>query len=294
MDGPLTEGSLARLCLANDAVTGNLQGMSDDALMNRFELAQVATRAAGKLTLQYFRKSVEVQRKSDSTPVTDADRNAELYLREQIGAAFPADGIVGEEFPEVRGSSGYRWILDPIDGTKTFVCGVPLFGTLVGVEYEGRSVAGVIDMPALNECVYAAKGHGAWYQTGGDAPTAARVSNCARLEDGLVVTSQIDTFRERGAWDAYRQLETGAWVTRTWGDCYGYLLVATGRAAVMIDPIMSIWDAAALQPILEEAGGVFTDWQGQATIHGGEGIGTNQQILEEVLKITRPFAAKSS
>ncbi len=270
--------------------------MADDhhSLDARLNLARQAARDAGELTLKYFRSDrFTVERKADDSPVTIADREAERLLREQIEAAFPDDAIVGEEFGQREGSSGYRWILDPIDGTTSFISGVPLYGTLIGVEYKQRSIAGVIRLPAMDECVFAAEGCGAWYETGNNAPQAARVSSCESLADGLFVTSQIDLYERRNAWQVFHELERHAYITRTWGDCYGYLLIVTGRAEVMVDPVMSVWDAAALQPILEEAGGTFTDWQGNRTIYHGEGIGTNRRVLEEVLTITRPHTRPS-
>ncbi len=267
--------------------------MSPDsqALDVRLSLARQAARDAGQLTLKYFRSDrFTVQRKDDDSPVTIADHEAEKLLREQIEGAFPDDAIVGEEFGQREGESGYRWILDPIDGTTAFISGVPLYGTLVGVEFNQRSIAGVIYIPPLDECVYAGVGRGAWYVQGTGPPAAARVSSCESLADGLFVTSQIDLYEKRDAWQAFRELQRRAYITRTWGDCYGYLLVATGRAEVMVDPSMRVWDAAALQPILEEAGGTFTDWQGHRTIYHGEGIGTNRRVLEEVLTVTRPHA----
>ena len=246
--------------------------------------------AAGEITLQYFQqRNYEIERKSDHSPVTVADRAAESLMRERIVRDFPHDAIIGEEFGETEGTSGYRWILDPIDGTKSFIFGVPLYGTMVGVECEGRSVAGVVNVPALGECVYAAVGTGCHYRRQGAADVRTRVSSTRRLEAGLLLTSQIDSFAARGAADAFLQLQRKAYVTRTWGDCYGYLLVATGRAEVMIDPVMNVWDAAAIQPILEEAGGSFTDWQGRPTIYAGEAVGTNGLVLEEVLEITRRY-----
>ena len=268
--------------------------LDDQALETRLTLARQAARDAGRSTLEYFRSDrFTVQRKNDDSPVTVADHQAERILREQIEAQFPDDAIVGEEFGQREGGSGYRWILDPIDGTTSFISGVPLYGTLVGVEFGQRSVAGVIFIPALDEGVYAAVGSGAWYWQGSSEPQAARVSSCESLADGLFVTSQVDLFEKRDAWQAFRDLQRHAYITRTWGDCYGYLLVATGRAEVMVDPAMRIWDAAALQPILEEAGGTFTDWQGNRTIYHGEGIGTNRRVLEEVLAVTRPHTTPS-
>lgn len=271
-----------------------MMNLDSSALDDRLELARAAATEAGDLTLSYFRTDrFAIERKEDDSPVTIADREAEQLLREQVRRAFPRDAIVGEEFGHQEGDSGFRWILDPIDGTKSFVSGVPLYGTLVGVEYQQRSIAGVIYIPALRECVYAAEGLGAWYVSGSDKPTAARVSSRERLAEGLFLTSQIDLFDARDAGPVFRELQRRADVTRTWGDCYGYLLVATGRAEVMVDPVMKVWDAAALQPILEEAGGTFTDWRGNRTIYHGEGIATNRRVLEEVLEVTRPHAELS-
>lgn len=256
----------------------------------RLELALAAAREAGDITLKYFRENnYAVELKRDQSPVTVADREAEQYLRGRIAAAFPGDAILGEEFPEVPGDSGYRWILDPIDGTKSFISGVPLYGALIGVEFEGRSVVGVIHIPALDETGYAAKGQGAWIVRGGRQPVPARVSGTGRLADALFCTSEVKTFTKTGRREAFDAFDRACRLTRTWGDCYGYLLVASGRADVMVDPMMNVWDCAALQPIIEEAGGTFTDWQGEPTIHGRESIATNSLLFDEVLAISRRF-----
>lgn len=163
----------------------------------RLNLAVEAAREAGEITLEYFRRDdLEVERKGDDSPVTVADRAAEQHLRQRIAEAFAEDGILGEEFPERPGSSGYRWILDPIDGTKSFIHGVPLYGTLVGVECEGESVIGVILIPALDECVYASIGQGAWYTSGGDPPRLARVSDKIQLAESCFLTSEVGSFDE--------------------------------------------------------------------------------------------------
>lgn len=262
--------------------------MSDSDISARLELALSAGRDAGRLTLDYFcQDGLEVELKADHSPVTAADRGAEQLLRERIAAAFPGDSILGEEYGEEPGTSGYRWILDPIDGTKSFVHGVPLYGTMIGVEFEGRSVVGLVYVPPLDECVYAAVGHGAFHTVRGSVPRRCHVSRRTSAAEGLFLTTAVNSFvGRRGAYD---ELERTFRLTRTWGDCYGYLLVATGRAECMVDPIMNVWDAAALQPILEEAGGTFTDWHGQPTIHSGEGVATNGFVLDEVLAITRRF-----
>ena len=261
----------------------------DDQLASRLELATAIGVEAGKLTLEYFQNDVKVERKHDNSPVTIADREAEQLLRGRISREFPDDAILGEEFGEQDGSSGYRWILDPIDGTKSFISGVPLYGTLVAVESQSQALLGVMHIPGTDECIYAARGGGAWYRRGTTDAVPARVSRCPSLANGLFTTTQIDLFDQRGARDAFDRLQDAAWMTRTWGDCYGYLLVATGRALVMVDPMMSIWDMAALQPILEEAGGTFTDWQGHATIHAQDGVATNGKVFEEVMNVTRDF-----
>ena len=252
----------------------------------RLELALEAAEEAGKITLDYFRRDdLEVQRKGDDSPVTAADREAEAHLRRRIAEAFPTDGILGEELPERQGTSGYRWILDPIDGTKSFIHGVPLYGTLVAVEHDTQSVVGVILIPALGECVYAAAGQGAWYVSGDDSPRRAQVSECPRLAESLFLTSEVASFDRVGRRDVFDRLQAAARLTRTWGDCYGYLMVATGRAELMVDPLMKVWDAAALLPILEEAGGRFTDWQGRRSIRSGHGIATNGRLMDQVLAI---------
>lgn len=261
-------------------------------IRRRLELALEAGRQAGRRTLDFFQQEeCAVQRKADDSPVTVADRTAEQMLCERIAQAFPTDGIVGEEFGTVPGRSDFTWILDPIDGTKSFIHGVPLYGTMIGITCQERALAGLVYFPALDEAIHAMTGEGAWHVRGQQPPRRARVSTKARLADGLFVTSQIDSFARRGAAAVFQALQDAAWITRTWGDCYGYLLVATGRAEVMIDPILNVWDAAAVQPIIEEAGGSFTDWAGRSTIQAGEAVATNGAVLAEVLRVTAPFAA---
>jgi histidinol-phosphatase len=255
-----------------------------DDLQPRLALAVQAAREAGRITLEYFlRDDLDVELKCDDTPVTVADRRAEELLRQRLASAFPNDGIFGEEYSEQPGTSGFRWGLDPIDGTKSFIHGVPLFTTLIGVEFEGENVLGLIHAPAMDECVYAARGLGAWYVRGDLPPRRTRVSRRQGLAQALFVTSEVLSFDKTGRRTAYDRLQAASRLTRTWGDGYGYLMVATGRADVMIDPIMCPWDAIGLPSILEEAGGTFTDWRGNRTYQAGEGIATNGLLLEEVL-----------
>ena len=237
---------------------------------------------AGEITLQYFRKKPETSKKSDGSYVTIADRQAESYLRKRIAERFPGDGILGEEEGEVQGTSGRRWILDPIDGTFAFVHGVPLYGVLIAVEIEGEMTVGVVNIPALGEVVSAAKGLGCFFNG-----ERARVSTTAELKDALLLSTSFFECARYGFGLAAETLQARAKVSRTWGDCYGYVLVATGRADVMLDPVMNLWDCAPLLPIMEEAGGTFTDWRGERTASGGNAIATNGVLFEEVMNIVR-------
>jgi histidinol phosphatase-like enzyme (inositol monophosphatase family) len=257
-------------------------------LRPRLDLALSAARRAGDLILEHYQSAgLAVDRKRDSSPVTVADRNAEQFIRGEIARSFPADAILGEEFGEKPGTSGFRWILDPLDGTKSFIYGVPLFGTLVGVEHEGRCVIGVCHFPALRETAWGAIGHGAWWQRPNEARRPARVSTVADFSQSLFCFTTVQGFARIGRMDAFESLIGAAGIARGWGDCYGHVLVATGRAEVMVDPLMNPWDAAALVPIVEEAGGTFMDWNGTTSINSGNGISVNAALREQVLRITR-------
>jgi histidinol-phosphatase len=269
-----------------------------DALANamdgRVAFALDLATAASRETLKYFRTSqFQVEKKSDRSPVTLADKQSEQLVRNRIGQRFPSDSILGEEFGTISGSSEFEWIIDPIDGTKSFISGVPLYSTLVGMTHLGQPVIGVISIPALGELVIAAKGLGAWYGqlTLGSSPNVplplvrTQVSKQAELAEGLLVTSQVDNFERCDARDAYLALESEAYVTRTWGDGYGYLLVATGRAEAMVDPIVNPWDVAAVAPVIQEAGGKFSSWTGEFDIRAGNCLGTNGLVHANALRM---------
>jgi len=260
------------------------------AVAARLEVARTAARLAGADTLRWFGGSdIVVDTKSDNSPVTQADRAAEAILRRELLGAFPADAFLGEETGATPGTSGYEWIVDPIDGTKSFIRGVPLYATLVGCRHGGRGVLGVIAIPALDETVYAARGGGAWHARGGSAPVAARVSSRSSLDQALLCSSDFTSFRRwsggasRGV-AARERLERSCGVVRTWGDGYGYLLVATGRADVMIDPLLNAWDAAAVETVVTEAGGTFSDWLGHDSIESGDGVATNGLVHADLLR----------
>jgi histidinol-phosphatase len=261
----------------------------------RLDFAVKIAREAGLLTLSRFGSAnLQVEHKSDGTPVTLADREAEEYLRQQISQHYSKDGILGEELGITEGTSGYHWVLDPIDGTKSFIHGIPLYTTLVALLYADQPLLGVIFAPATHELLYAQTGNGCWYEANSHAASPAgdraQVSLITDLSDALFVTSDVESYttdRTVNASSVYDDLAGRCRLTRTWGDGYGYLLVATGRAEVMIDPEMSLWDSACLQPIITEAGGSFTDWQGKPSIHSGDVVATNEALAEQVLAITR-------
>lgn len=247
------------------------------------DLLAVATEAAylgGRRTLAYFNAGVAVETKADNTPVTRADREAEQIIRERISRSFPNHTIIGEEAGETRGNDSYRWIIDPIDGTKTFIHGVPFYGVLVGVEVSGVPAVGVVYLPALDEMVGAATDLGCWWNG-----RAAHVSAVSDLGEATLLTTSVNACMARS--DAYERLVARTKLQRTWGDCYGYVLVATGRAEMMLDPAMNPWDSAPLLPILREAGGQFTDWQGNPTIWGPDAVGTNAALHTQVLDVLR-------
>ncbi len=253
-------------------------------VQSRLQTACELARQAGEVTLRYFQKSdLEVQHKGDASPVTVADREAEQLLRERIAEAFPQDSIHGEEFGVQQGSSPFTWVLDPIDGTKSFIHGVPLYGTLIGLLRHGEPAAGVIHVPALEETVWGTPA-GAWYARRQEQPQPCRLRRCERLEQATLLTSEVEGFAATGTFAVLERLAGAANITRTWGDCYGYLLLATGRADVMIDPRMHLWDAVAVMAVIQGAGGAFTDWHGRPRPDGGNGIAAGPALMPAVLE----------
>lgn len=247
--------------------------MSADLLEAAAELA----RLTGDIALRHYRTGLTVETKKDGSPVTAADRAAEQAAREWVRRRFPDDGILGEEFGEERAGARRRWLIDPIDGTKSFVRGAPLWGSMVAL-CEGETVlAGAMCFPAIGEVIAAAPGAGCWWN--GSRCTVSRVSSAG---EATALTTD-GRFRERPERRAgWERVAAASNVARTWGDCFGYLLVATGRAELMCDPILSPWDSAALQPIITEAGGVFTDWSGRETAFGDSAVATNAALAAEL------------
>lgn len=244
------------------------------------DVAVDAAYLGGRRTLAYFNTGVEVETKADSTPVTRADRESEELIRERIARFFPTHEVVGEEGGTKKGDSRYRWIIDPIDGTKTFVHGVPFYGVLIGVEVEGEASVGVIYLPAFDEMVCAANGLGCLWNG-----RKAAVSKTAKLSDAVLLTTNVSSCMARS--DAYGKLAASTKFNRTWGDCYGYALVATGRAEIMMDPAMNPWDCAPMLPIMREAGGHFATWEGEPSIYGRDSYACNDALNEQVVAVLK-------
>jgi histidinol-phosphatase len=241
-------------------------------LPSLLEFAVDAAWAAGRVTLAHFQTDVDVERKADDSPVTVADRHAERLLRERIAARYPDHAILGEEYGAAGTHEHYRWVVDPIDGTKSFVSGVPFYGVLVGLEVDGVPAVGVCHFPALGETVSAATGLGCHWNG-----RRARVSLVDRIEEAALGYSDTRDLADRMGAD-WASLAHAVRIVRGWGDCYGHCLVATGRLDVMLDAAMNPWDCCALVPILQEAGGAFTDWTGAARIDGGDAYSTNGRL----------------
>ena len=256
------------------------------ALPSLLEAAVSFAHEAGEITLRHFGGVLAAESKSDGTPVTRADREAETLLRSRIRAAYPDHSVLGEEFGAEEGRAPVRWILDPIDGTRAFMRGVPLYAVLIGIEVRGLPAVGVAHFPALAETVAAAHGVGCrWWRGADRTPVPASVSRVDSRSKALALTTSVDRVRSSAIGPGWEALANSVEYTRGWGDAYGHILVATGRAEVMVDPVLSSWDAAPLLPIVREAGGRFTDLAGKETIHGGSGVSTNGRLHGEVLAV---------
>lgn len=280
----------ARVWLLLRSAADRLHAMSE--LSDRLDLAVRLVREAGQHALTYYMSdSMGLEFKADRTPVTRADREGEELIRRALDAEYSADAVSGEEFGEKAGSSGYRWYIDPIDGTESFVRGVPLFGVLAGIERAGEVVAGAVYFPALREIAYAAIGSGAWWARGVGAsslaeplrPMRARVSPVARLAEATLCATGLQNFAAIGKAEGFARLLSAVKHARGWSDCYGHYLVATGRTDIMIDPYLGAWDCAALLPIVAEAGGCFSSLRNEPHIFGGSGISTNGLLHSAVL-----------
>ncbi len=228
--------------------------------------------------LYYYRqKNLGVETKQDHTPVTIADQETESALRQAIRRRFPDHGIRGEEHADEQGSSDYSWIIDPIDGTKAFITGCPLFGTLIALLYKGVPVCGSISFPVLGEWIWG-DGKQSWRAT-----ETIQTGNKTSLKDATLLISDPRLVQEHQPQSRFDALWNAAPIARTWGDCFGYFLVATGKADVMLDPILSPWDLLPLIPVMRGAGAVITDWQGKPAETGTSAVACNPHLHRQLL-----------
>ena len=237
---------------------------------------------AGRLTLGYFGRAegLGLEHKADASPVTLADRGAEALIRRRIEARYPEHAVLGEEFGEDDKNATHRWLIDPIDGTKAFVRGVPLYGVLVGLEIEGRVEVGAAYFPALDEMCAAATGLGCTLNG-----RAVRVSSVQSLAQSTVGFTDVASFAKYNRAEAWARVAATAYDRRGWSDAYGHMLVATGRMEAMLDPVMNAWDCGPFPVLLREAGGYFGDWSGYETVYAEEGLSTTTALLPEVLEL---------
>jgi histidinol-phosphatase len=251
-------------------------------------LALALTDLADAITLSRFRATdLVVETKPDLTPVSEADRAVEERVRERLAAERPGDAVVGEEFgASVGEDTTRRWIIDPIDGTKNYVRGVPVWATLLALEEAGEVTTGVVSAPALHRRWWARRGDGAFVADGlAGSPRRIRVSGVRSLEDAHFIFAGLEDWTTQGRLDGLLALGARCWRTRGLGDLWSYMLVAEGGAEIGIDPTVSLWDLAAPQIVVEEAGGRFTDFSGVARADGGSGVATNGLLHDEVLSI---------
>ncbi len=237
------------------------------------DVALDAAFEAGRRTLTHFQTPLEVESKADASPVTIADREAETLLRQRLEAVFPEHGIVGEEFGRSRPGAAHQWYLDPIDGTKSFIRGVPLYAVLLGLEVDGRVEVGVVHFPALGETVAAASGGGTRWN--GRRVYARRAAD---LRAAYVGYTEAASFARHGRAAAWRRVQAECAYAPGWCDAYGHALVASGRLDAMLDPVMKPWDAGPFPVLLREAGGRFGSWDGRETIHGGEAVSVSDAL----------------
>ncbi len=250
---------------------------------------QLAYRA-GRITLSYYNKGIAHDLKADETPVTAADRATEQFIRGEIEKTYPTHAIVGEEYGESAGQGNpFRWIVDPIDGTKSFIKGVPFYSVLIALEIEGVSRVGAVCLPALDEVLYGADGLGAWANG-----KRVHVSEIANMKEAVFCYTSWSGFRSKKRLDVFENLHKECFIGRGWSDAYGYYMVATGRAEIYMDPEIQIWDVAPFPPIFREAGGYFGSWEGEEGHLHGEGLAVNAALRSKVLSVTRKPKKKKS
>lgn len=265
--------------LKSDPILEKEFKLTSKHLQKYLDFAIDTTYQAGRLTLGYFQTNLKINRKADTTPVTEADIKAEALIRARINQRYPDHAILGEELGngEIPPAS-HRWLIDPIDGTKSFIRGIPLYAVLLALEIEANIAVGVAYFPALDEMVYAASGQGCYWNG-----RPARVASTDRLNQAYVSCTDPHNFARFGKGAIWERFKAASYYRVSLPDAYGHALVATGRIELMFDPIMSPWDCGPFPVILREAGGYFGDWSGKETIYANEGLSTSRQLLPEVL-----------
>jgi histidinol phosphatase-like enzyme (inositol monophosphatase family) len=248
----------------------------DDVLKSAIDAAQ----AAGEIALHYFRSNLTVETKADRTPVTRADRECETRIEEILSARFPDIGFLGEEHGERLGQRNARWIIDPIDGTKNFIRGIPFFATLIALEEEGEITAGVMYAPAINDLLYARKGQGAFANG-----RQVRVSEVHDLQNSMLIHGVLKDLKMRPCWPAFLRLVDATARQRGFGDALGHSVVICGQAEIVLEPEIKPWDVAATRILVTEAGGRFTDFAGSPSIYTGSAVVSNGRVHDEVVKI---------
>jgi histidinol-phosphatase len=258
-------------------------GWEDD-----LRLAHHIADAADMVTTRRFgAEDLEVETKPDLTPVSDADRAVEEAARSLVTADRPGDAVLGEEFG-ATGDSSRRWVIDPIDGTKNFVRGVPVWATLIALQQDEQTVVGVVSAPALGRRWWASRGSGAWTGNSDSSARACTVSKVADLSDASLSYSSLEGWDTAGRRDQFRGLIDSVWRNRAFGDFWSYMLVAEGAVDIACEPEVSLWDLAALNVIVEEAGGRFTDLSGADRVDGGSAVATNGLLHETVVAALTP------
>jgi myo-inositol-1(or 4)-monophosphatase len=253
--------------------------MDNKSLKEFKQFSSLLIQESTQIISEYFRTPIDVQRKSDDTPVTIADKKAEEKMRELIVKHYPDHGILGEEFGNDKTDADYVWVLDPIDGTKSFICGAVTFGTLIGLLYKGEPLFGIIHLPALNESLY---GDNKGAELNGKK---VFVRKCANLSDAVLLTTEHNTVHEQKNGEKFDKLSKEVYLYRNLGDCYGYYLLASGFADIMLDPIVAPWDILPVIPIIRGSGGVITDWHGQDPVKGNSVIASASDLHPGLLKI---------
>lgn len=248
-------------------------------LAELLEVARTVARKGGRQTLEYFRKSLKIEHKEDDSPVTLADRMAEEVMRTEIYEHYPEHGILGEELGHSQEEHSVQWILDPIDGTISYIHGIPLYTTLVGITIDNKPAAGVIYAPALDEMCDGAIGLGAYFN---GSPCKAKTTS--KLEEATLITTDLAHIKAHGHEEAFHRLHDRCRYYRTWGDAYGHMMVATGRVDIMVDPVLNIWDSAALLPVVTESGAMFTGLNGLQRIDAGNALSATSALHPEILE----------